>query len=183
MNDFTTAVQNEVQSIKKSVDEFKSTIGKDIDEIKNHIHEHTRRLDNTDDDISRLKLATDLRIIGFPYKQNENLFEIFTRIAEIIGYDYSLHIGVPIMDRIPVRNHSTGTLMPSSTILFHFTSVPIKQHFYSLYLNKMPLKPEAFGLPNESRIIIGENLTQKNAFLFKKAQKLRSEKKSHRCSR
>lgn len=177
LNDFTTTFKEEVQSIKISVDEFKSTIAKDIDTIKSHMHEHSKRLDNTEDDINRIKLATDLRLIGFPHNQNENLFELFAKIAAIIGYDTTLHISVPIIERVPIRNRANGTLMPSSTILFHFTSVQIKQHFYTLYLNKMPLKPEAFGLPQENRIVIGENLTQKNAFLFKKAQMMRNEKK------
>lgn len=177
LNDFKSTFSNEVQSIKSSVDEFKSAIGNDIDTIKIHIQEHSKRLDNTDDDINRLKLAADLRVIGFPYTQNENLFELFSNIASIIGYDYASHISVPLMERIPIRNKTTGVLMPSPTILFHFTSVHIKQHFYALYLNKMPLKPESFGLPKESRIVLGENLSQKNAFLFKKAQTMRNEKK------
>lgn len=134
-------------------------------------------MDNTEDDINRLKLAADLRLIGFPCVQNENLFESFTKIAAIIGYDTSLHISVPMIERVPIRNRLTGLFTPSATILLHLTSVQVKQYFYSLYLGKMPIKPEAFGLPSEHRIILGENLTAKNAFLFKKAQNMRNDNK------
>lgn len=41
----------------------------------------------------------------------------------------------------------------------------------------MPLNPIKFGLPESNRIVIGENLTRKNALLFKQAQILRREKK------
>lgn len=177
LNEFTTSVKAEVQTIKNSVEQFKTAVGTDIVSIRSRIQENSKRIDNTEDDINRLKLANDLRLIGFPYIQNENLFDLFAKIATIIGYDTTLHISVPIIERVPIHNKATGTLMPSSTILFHFTSSQIKQHFYTLYLNKMPLKPEQFGLPQGNRIVLGENLTQKNAFLFKKAQIMRINKK------
>lgn len=41
----------------------------------------------------------------------------------------------------------------------------------------MPLDPTKFGLTEEQRIVIGENLTRKNAKLFKSAQSLRRAEK------
>lgn len=49
--------------------------------------------------------------------------------------------------------------------------------FFSYYLSKMPLDPKKFGLTDDNRIVIGENLTRKNAQLFKKAQLLRKDGK------
>lgn len=67
--------------------------------------------------------------------------------------------------------------MFSPTILIHFATARQKKLFYSLYLNKMPLNPTKFGLPAENAIVIGENLTKKNAQLFKSAQILRKNKR------
>lgn len=60
LNDFTASVKTEVQTIKELVNEFKSSIGTDIDTIKTHLTEHTKRLDNSEDDINRMKLATEV---------------------------------------------------------------------------------------------------------------------------
>lgn len=58
-----------------------------------------------------------------------------------------------------------------------FNAAQQKKCFYSLYLGKIPIKPEIFNLTNEKRIIVSENLTQKNAAIFKLAQKAKFEKK------
>lgn len=81
------------------------------------------------------------------------------------------------MKRIPIRNKVTGNMIESSIISLHFSSIQHKQHFYSLYLCKMPLKPENIGLSKELKIIIGESLTRSNAQIFKFAQNMKKENK------
>lgn len=72
LNDLSTKVNTDVLSLRESVDSFKEKIGNDVEIIKSQITEHPHRIDNTEDDIQRLKLATDLRVTGFPAKENEN---------------------------------------------------------------------------------------------------------------
>lgn len=167
----------EVQQLKNSVDEFKTQVGDDLNNVQIQLKNHNQRIENTEDDIERLKFSQDLRVIGFAYKDNENLVEIYQKIALEIGFNMAQCPNTPILERIPIRNKTTGLMIPSNTILFHFASVRQKQLFYSCYLNKMPLKPEKFGLTEEQRIIIGEQLTLKNAKLFKSAQTLRKDQK------
>lgn len=140
------------------------------------MNSHEQRLDNNEDDINRLRYANDLRLIGIPHVQNENLVQIFQTLASIIGYDSVIN-ATKIMERLPARNKITGIVTASPTILLHFTTIQHKNWFYSLYLGKMPIKSEAFGLKGTKNIILGENLTRKNAAIFKLAQNMKSEKK------
>lgn len=177
LNDLTKNVNTEVNELKKSVDDLKSKFVTDIDAIKNHITEHTNRLNCNEDDINRLKLCADLRLNGIPFNSSENLIDLFHKIAAAIGFDSNNNANVPFMKRMPIRNKLTGAMVESSIIMLHFASVQQKQHFYSLYLKKMPLKPECIGLPKELKIIIGESLTRTNSQIFKYAQAMKKESK------
>lgn len=177
LGELACKVESDVQLLKNAVDDFKSKINSDITAINDTLASHSQRLDNTEDDINRLRYANDLRLTGIPYVQNENLVEIFSKLASIINYDCSSTACIPILERLPTRNRATGIMIASPTILLHFTSTQQKQWFYSLYLNKMPLKSSLFGLQSDRSIILGENLTQKNAYIFKAAQNMRNEKK------
>lgn len=177
IDDLTTTINTEVRELKSSFDELKTSLGGDIDTLKQHMNEHKQRLDNNEDDINRLKLSADLRLNGIPFNQGENLIELFRVIATAIGYDTSISNNMPLMKRMPVRNKITGTMIESSIITLHFSSVQHKQHFYSLYLSKMPLKSDEIGLAKEYKIIIGECLTGVNARIFKYAQDLKKDEK------
>lgn len=175
--DLASNVNSEVASLKACVGDFEKKITNDIDGIKSQLNCHTKRIDNTEDDLQRMVLSQDLRLIGFAFNEQENLLEIFNKIANEIGFAASEGTSAPSLERIKVRNKTTNQTMPSPTILIHFAVRHQKQMFYSFYLNKMPLDPKKYGLPEDKRIILGENLTRKNAQLFKKAQLLRKEKK------
>lgn len=176
-SDLASNVNNEVSSLKSCVGDFEKKITDDIGGIKSQLNHHMKRIENTEDDIQRMQLNQDLRLIGFAFKEQENLLEIFNQIANEIGFVMNMGAGTPILERLNVRNKTTNQIMPSPTILIHFAVKHHKQTFYSFYLNKMPLDPRKFGLPEENRIILGENLTRMNAQLFKKAQSLRKEKR------
>lgn len=177
ITDLATTVNTEVQELKVSVDDLNTKVSSEIESLKQHVTEHNQRLDNNDDDINRLKLSADLRMNGIPFVQGENLAELFQKIAATIGYDSSNNSNVPLIKRIPVRDKVSGNMIDSSIISFHFSSIQHKQFFYSLYLNKMPLKPESLGLSKNIKIVIGESLTRINANIFKYAQNLKKDGK------
>lgn len=177
INELTSTVNTEVNDLKVSVEDMKAKVSSDIESLKQHVTEHKQRLDNNEDDINRLKLSADLRMNGIPFKQGENLIELFYKIATAIGYDSSTSPNVPFIKRIPIHNKVTGSMIDSSIISLHFPSIQHKQSFYSYYLKKMPLKPEDIGLSNNLKIIIGESLTRLNAQIFKFAQNLKKENK------
>lgn len=148
-----------------------------MSQIQMQLKSHEQRLNNTEDDIRRAQLSNSLRINGFAVKENENLLDLFEKIAAEIGFAIGEKMSMPMIERMPTRNATTGQIMPSPTILIHFASIQQKKTFYSLYLNKMPLDSSKFGLPTDTRVIIGENLTYINSKLFKEVLILRREKK------
>lgn len=170
-------VNTDVQAIKSTVTEFQNKITKEIDSMNSTLKNHADRIDNNEDDMQCVQLSQDVRLVGFAVKENENLLDIFRKIADEIGFASGDNVGLPTIERMPTKNHTTGQSMLSPTIIIHFNSIRQKQLFYSLYLNKMPLNPEKFGMTCDNRIVIGEHLTKKNAQLFKEAQIMRKNNK------
>lgn len=169
-NDLATKVNIDVSALTGTIDEFKTKVSTEFDNINAQLSEHTQRIENNEDDIQRVKLLGDLRVTGFPAKENENLREIFDKIAKEIGYKINADTVIPTIQRIPIKNRATGVTVASATIMLHFASPRQKQVFYSHYLGKMPLDPKKLGLTEDNRITIGESLTRINAQLFKRAQ-------------
>lgn len=168
-NDFAENVKEEVSAIKSSVIEFHNKINDELCEVKVQLSTYAERMDNTDDDIQRLQRNQDLRLVGFAAKENENLNDIFISIAKKIGFDIGTNTTMPSVERLKNYNKATKQIIPSPNILIHFAILRQKQQFYALYLKNMPLDPTTFGLTAENRIVIGENLTLKNAQIFKQA--------------
>lgn len=177
LNDLATCVNTDISTLKESVDDFKANVTSELGTIKQHIDNHSHRLDNAEDDIQRLQRNQELRLVGFQHKDNENLSELFGTIANVIGFNNNNNSLVPIMSRIYVRDKVTNQMIPTKTIMIQFALHKQKQMFYSQYLNCLPLDPKKFGMNENNRIIIGENLTKKNAQIFKKAQSFKREKK------
>lgn len=129
-NTFADKVNNEVKAIQESVNQFQDKITSDINSMNVLLNSHTDRLDNTDDDIQRVQLSQDVRLVGFAVKENENLFEIFRKIADEIGFAIADNVSLPTIERMPTKNHATGQMMMSPNILIHFNSIRQKQRFF-----------------------------------------------------
>lgn len=176
-SDLAANLNTEVNALKATVDELKSQVSDDMVNVNTQLSHHEQRILNTEDDIQRLQRSLDLRVVGFPTKENENLLELFESIAHEIGFASHSASTTPSIERILVKSRTTGQMISSGTIMIHFAMLKHKQTFYSHYLNKMPLNPVKFGLPTMNRIVIGENLTTKNSKIFKHAQSMKKEKK------
>lgn len=118
INELGNKVNTEIHLLKSSVDDFKSEVGRDMNVMKVQLSEHAQLLENTDDDFDRIKLHQDLRIAGIIFKDNENLIEIFKKIAAEIGFN--IEQCTPTLERIAIRNRTTGQMIPSNTIIIHF---------------------------------------------------------------
>lgn len=94
INSFTSSINQEIQQLKCLVDDLNARMGTDTKALKAHITEHTRRLNNNEDDINRLKLSVNLKTNGIPFKQSENLVQQFHNIASI--YSTTIAQQVPI---------------------------------------------------------------------------------------
>lgn len=127
--DLASKVNAEVASIKSSVGEFQEKLTNEVNVMKQQMHTHTQRLDNTEDDVQRVQLSQDLRLIGFALKENENLNELFLKIAAEIGFTIDSNAPMPTLERMHIRNRSTGQFMLSQTIIIHFAVRRQKQTF------------------------------------------------------
>lgn len=162
-------VQNEVSTLKTSVAELHTKINEELVDVKKQLSQFSERIDN-DDDFQRTQRNHDLRITGFPFKENENLVAIFTQIATAIGFNMGPHTVMPEIERMLLFNKTVNTKE-------HFAILRHKQQFYTLYMGKMPLEPTQFGLDKNNRITIGENLTKLNAKIFKHALSMKKNNK------
>lgn len=171
----------EVIAIKNTVNDFKAEVASEISEIKSQVSHNTKNVENnlekTNDAIQRMQRSHILRLVGFKYKENENLSLYVTKVANEIGFVSLTQNIASTIERIPYKDRKTETVSQSNTILIHFNEPRQKELFYSQYLKKMPLNPLNLGLPESNRIVIGEFLTGRNAAIFKRAQEMKKDKK------
>lgn len=130
------------------MNELKTTLNGDINSICEHINSHGHRFNNVEDDFNRLRHSADLRLTGLPYNENENLLEVFEKIAATLNYDTTASVNIPLIERIPIRIKLINIMIPSHTIIFHFSTQAHKQIFYTRYLEKLPAKLYIFAVPN-----------------------------------
>lgn len=93
-------VNNDVQSLKSSVDEFKNGVSNEFAEIQTQIVGNTQRIENNEDDIERLKRSQDLRLAGIPPIDKENLLDYINLIAAEIGCATFTPFNAPPIERI-----------------------------------------------------------------------------------
>lgn len=97
----------------------------------------TSRIKSVERDFDRVKLLNEVKIIGIPPAENENLDNIFKTLAQFIGFDTSIAIYVPAIQRLPIRDKTSGERTPSKILVAKFAAPHIKDRFYSTYLNKI----------------------------------------------
>lgn len=171
----------DLNALNTKVNEATGTLAKQIKSVDLAVTSCTNRLNATERDFDRIKLMNEVKIIGIPPASNENLDEVFMKLATVIGFNTSTAINIPTTKRLLIRDKVSGERTPSKILVAKFAAPHIKDTFYSLYLNKIFKKEEIntanIGFTVSNRIIIGENLTKYNANLFKVAQKLKTENK------
>lgn len=169
--DFRTQLADLDQKIdahKTSVDDKLETMQKKVDSCVNGAV--------SDNDIHRITKLCELKIRGIPHTAGENLLDIFTSIAQFIGYEMSMPNNMPILTRIQSRKKDTNERVHLPFITVKFVAKHIRDGFYSLYLSKAinsPLMTEHINLAPGNRVIISENLTIENQKIFGTAMKMK----------
>lgn len=102
-------VNTEVKEIKTTVSEFHNKISSKIESMNYTLQQHTYRLANNDDDMQRIQLSQDVRLVGFAVKENEDLVGIFRKLANHIGYSVGDNIGLPLIERITKKSCNWST--------------------------------------------------------------------------
>lgn len=124
-------VKKEISSLKTSMDTFTSTISSQITVIESKLNNHDYRLSNNEDDIERISLLNQLRLVGIPFNTNENLTELFESLANFIEYPINDSANIPTLKRIPMKKD--GITIGSNTIIMYFLAKHQKDNSYSLY--------------------------------------------------
>lgn len=175
-----TEFKSELETINRKIDMSTKSFSKKVDEINDTVSTLDERVTHIEKDYERVVRLNELKLSGIPVTENENLLEIFTKIAEITGYDTSNTSNIPSMSRQIVKNKATNELNHSTTIILKFIAVHLKDTFYSLYLRLLPrkkLSAKDLGFTSENRIFVGENLSQHNFQIFLAANALKHDKK------
>lgn len=158
-------------------DALSLSVNRRIDVIDGRCTEAIQQGIRNDDQLQRHIRATDVRINGILFKQGEDLPQLFKRIATELQYDVSNPCALPVLYRIVLRDKQPKE---SPTIIAKFITPHIKGSFFTRYLKHLKLNNQIFGAGYpDKRIIIGENLTQRNKLIFDEALKMRKEKLVH----
>lgn len=108
-------VKEEINTLKESMDSFALNVTSQISLMETKLTKHDTRLDNNEDDIEKVILLNQLRIIGLPFNENENLNDFFMNLSKAIGYSTETQASIPSLRRIPYRKN--GITTGSNTIL------------------------------------------------------------------
>lgn len=172
IKDLKSELKSDVTDINGKLNDIQNKVDSKLTTFEVELSNQTFRMDNVEDDIKRVTLLNQLRILGFPTYDNNMLNTVFSKIASKIGYSTEKPIDIPSIKQIPMKKRD-GTTANGGPILLSFNAMHIKAKFYSLYLRNMPLKSEDFGLDSNTKIIIGENLTKLNAEIFSLAKQMK----------
>lgn len=153
-------IKTQITQIESKLEKNTQKLNEEINSIRQQINESSKpSVSSVNNDFDRLMLINDLKVVGIPYRDDENLHDVFTKIAAIIGYDTTNPTSIPYMRRIITRSQTSNQNAFSKIITLKFIAIHIKEHFYGLYLNTIKNKPlslKDIGLTIDSRIIISE---------------------------
>lgn len=175
-----TEFKAEIDTLNNKIDATNVTFQQKVVEINDTVAILGKRMDNVERDYERIAHLNELKLIGIPIAENENLNECFMKLANVVGYDVSNAANVPSLTRAFTRDRLTNELTPSTTILVKFVAVHMKEIFYSLYLRMLPkrkLTAKDLAYSSDTRIIIGEKLSQLNHETFIAASTMKRENK------
>lgn len=113
-NQVSVNVKEEINTLKESMNTFASNVTNQIALIENKLTKHDTRLDNNEDDIERITLLNQVRIVGLPFNENEKLTEFFIKLSIAIGYSTENAASIPALRRIPIKKY--GIITDSRTI-------------------------------------------------------------------
>lgn len=176
-----TEMKTELLKVNEKIDSTTELFEQKIISVNKNVSECIQRIEDSENDLDRLVLMNEVKFVGVPPTDNENLQGIFNSIAAFLGFDTTNPTNLPSLIRLNKHDPSTGALTPSQVIVAKFVAIHIKERFYGLYLNKLSKKENLstsdLGLSFQKRIIIGENLTAHNLSIFIAASKYKRDQK------
>lgn len=163
-NDFNDTVD---RAIEKLTANFDKSIG--------YTNRRVNKIEATLDDNDRISRLKEIVINGIPVVANENLLQIFEKIAVVIGFNRQCCYIVDIIFRL---GKSKTSARPSqinfAPILVRFTTQLLKNEFLQLYFKHRNVTLVHIGFNDcEDRVYVNHNLTKSTSILHKAALKLK----------
>lgn len=177
-------VAGEVNTLKKELTMAMDTINR----LESEYNEN-RVLKN---DIENLKLkvqrqenntvASDLRLNGVPYVENENLLRIFNDICKVLN---TTTPAIKSIFRLRNQNNKRENISPDAVIIVRMWS-PYDKNFFLKTLSIFKKNNKDFnfrlrhiGFNSDSPLFVNENLTQTNYQILQAAVRLKRQKRIH----
>lgn len=180
INAMKSEFKAEIESINNKIEATNASCVSKVNDISDKVSNIDERMGIVEKDFERLAHMNELKLTGIPFTENEDLLNVFNKVANLIGYDVSISTNIPALSRIVKRNRLTNELSPTHTIIMKFIAIHLKETFYNMYLRLLPRKritSKELGFSTEGRIVIGENLTKQNREIFIAASTLKRDGK------
>lgn len=127
-------------------------------------------------------IASDLRINGIPFVENENLFHIFNDICKTINISTP---AIKSIFRLKNLNNKRDSNSPDAVIIVRMCS-PYDKNFFLKTLSFLRKNNKDFrlclrqiGFESNMQFFINENLTQTNYQILQAANRLKRQKRLH----
>lgn len=170
------------QQFEETVNEFRHkfsemeqriVVMETVKEQVSQLHDRLDKLQEESDAKDQWSRLNNVEIKGLPQVNNENLFEIITRIGAKINYPIT-KTQINFVTRVPARDKDR-----TKPIIVSFLSRYMKEDFVAAAryaLKTSPITASQFGLSGNQRIFINDHLTIKNKTLLSKTKKMALEK-------
>lgn len=160
-------LRGDIDRIDKKVNDLSGSVDTRVESLSNEIKHCREHVNNADDDFIRVLRTSELKMIGLKHEMNENLDEILSKIAAILGFDF----GGQQPTIVRVTKWVNSEQVPQTIVIIKFIATHLKEAFYKRYLdylaNKKQITLDLLGIGSaKDRLTIGENLTPHNQKLF-----------------
>ena len=156
-------INKKIEGLQQVVDNLKMSIDKRFENVSMQCVAAVQKIEAIEDELLRRDKANELRIVGIPFIEGENLTDIFNKIASKLGYETGNPVMAPFLNRI-------GNIKVKP-------AVRAKSMFFGSYLKNLKLCLADIGLQYNGRIIISENFTKANKQIFDEAYSLKRQRK------
>lgn len=169
-------LQTEIGVLRDDMQQLKAECSSEVRRLADSVTSVCGDVRVNKEGILATERSNDLLLSGVPFQSSEDLMDIFSRIANVLGYDRANipHIYAKRLARYPIA------IGAASPIAFQFAFKLARDDFYNRYLSSRNLSLIHLGFEVNKRIFLNENLTEdarrikSEAVKLKKAGKLLS---------
>lgn len=169
--------RKELTMAMEKVTRLESETG-EIQNLKNEIQTLKLKMQRQENNI----VASDLRINGVPYVENENLISIFNEICKVVNIEIP---AIKSIFRLKNQNNKRDNNSPDAVIIVRMWS-PYDKNFFLKILSSFKKNNKDFyfrlrqiGFDSNSPFFVNENLTQTNYQILQAAVRLKRQKRLH----